>query len=132
MFGSKYMSSAAKAEMRTIGNAFGQSFGMLNNRAGIAFQETTLNGVYAQQILPIMHIHDAQYFLIKDDLEILHYANQHIAKEMSWQELPEIAHPLVHLGGELDVFIPTWADKHTIPNHATVEDIRTIGDTINV
>jgi DNA polymerase-1 len=133
IFGSKRMTSAAQAEMRTIGNAFGQSYGMLNNRAGIAFQRTVFkHPVYWDKILPIMHIHDAQYFLIIDDLKVLHFCNEHIPKEMSWQELPEIQHDLVKLGGEVDVFIPSWEEKVTIPNGATLQQIKEIGDSIDV
>lgn len=132
MYGSKYMTSAARAEMRTIGNAFGQSYGMLNNRAGIAFQETCLSHpTYSESVFPIMHIHDAQYYLIRDDLQVLHFTNTHVVKEMSWQELPEISHDQVKLGAELEVFHPSWANPIHIPNNATIENLISIGETIS-
>lgn len=131
MFGTKYMTSAAKAEMRTIGNAFGQSYGMLNNRAGIAFQETCFNHPkYRLDVMPVMDIHDAQYYLIRDDIDVLYFANTEIVKEMSWQELPEIQHDLVKLGAELDVFFPSWEKKVTIPNHATKEEILMLAESL--
>lgn len=133
IYGSKYMTSAAQAEMRSIGNAFGQSFGMLNNRAGIAVQEQVFDHPeYSEMILPIMHIHDAQYYLIIDNVEVLHYANTIIGKEMSWQEAEEIKHDKVKLFGELDVFYPSWEKKATIPNNATINEILAIGDNLYV
>lgn len=132
VYGSKRMTSAAKAEMRTIGNAFGQSYGMLNNYSGIKFQNQTLESKYRLLVHPMIHIHDAQYYLIKDDVEVLHYVNTNVVKHMSWQELPEIKHDQVKLGAELDVFYPTWKDKITLPNGITLEQLNEIGATLDV
>lgn len=115
--------SAAKKEARTAGNALGQSYGMLNNRAAIEFQAYTLASDYSEQILPIAHIHDAQYFICVDDIDVLTWLNTNLVKCMEWQELEEIRHPAVKLGGDLEVFYPTWADAHKIPNNATSDEI---------
>ena len=32
------------------------------------------------------------YLLIRDDLRVVRWANEHLIKEMQWQELPEIQH----------------------------------------
>ena len=42
---------------------------------------------------------------------------------MEWQDLPELHHPTVKLGGELDLFWPSWKTAYTLPNHATKEQI---------
>lgn len=110
-------------ERRTAGNALGQSYCMLNNRAGIELQERTLKSKHRLDILPIMHIHDAQYFIIKEDIETLKWLNDNLVDCMEWQELPEIQHDRVKLGGEVDIHYPTWANKVTIPNYISEDEI---------
>ena len=44
---------------------------------------------------------------------------------MSWQELPEIYHPDVRLGAELDLF-PDWANPITLPNNVSESEIEAI------
>jgi len=45
---------------------------------------------------------------------------------MQWQDLPELAHPEVKLGAELDIFYPSWAQAITIPNNTSVDAMRNI------
>lgn len=116
----------AQKEARTAGNALGQSYGLLNSRAGVAIQEKVLASPYAEMILPIAHIHDAQYFLVKDDIDALVWLNNELVKEMKWQELPELHHDLVKLGGNLEIYYPTWANKCVVPNGASANDIRRV------
>lgn len=113
----------AKAEGRTAGNMLGQSYGMLNNRAAIEFQSMVLVSPYAECILPIAHIHDAQYFLVKNEVGIVEWFNRNLVKCLEWQDLPEIQHPTVHLGGAVDLFYPTWGNPTSIPNNASIEAI---------
>lgn len=109
----------AEAEARTLGNAIsGQSYGLLNNRAAIEFMQKVWASPYRLDIKPIALIHDAAYLVIRDDVEVLAWANHELTKAMAWQELPEIQHPVVKLGAELDIFWPTWANPITIPNNA--------------
>lgn len=114
----------AQSEARTAGNALGQSYGMLNNRAAIEFQERTLASKYRLSIRPIAHIHDASYYLVRDDLSTVQWVNDNLIECMAWQDLPDIQHPTVKLGGALDIFYPTWAQAVTLPNHATKQEIR--------
>lgn len=114
----------AQAEGRTAGNALGQSYGLLNNRAAIEFHERLMNSDYKHDIKPIAHIHDAQYFLIRQDVHVLHWLNKNLVECMQWQDLPEIAHPDVKLGGNVEVFWPNWATATALPNNATIEDIK--------
>lgn len=124
MLGNQKTPFEAQAESRTAGNALGQSYGLLNNRAAIEFRQRVLASPYKLDILPVAHIHDAQYFLVRDDLDIVQWVNENLVACMQWQELPEIQHPQVHLGGEICLFYPSWANEYKIPNHASAEQIR--------
>lgn len=113
----------ASAEGRTAGNAMGQSYGLLNNRAAVDFWKKVWASKYRYDILPCALIHDAIYALIRDNLEVVEWANRELIKSMQWQELPEIQHPTVKLGAALDIFWPSWAKATTLPNDATKETI---------
>ena len=116
VWGTSFTPKEALAEGRTAGNACGQSYGLLNNRAGIEFQQRTLNSQYALDIWPIAHIHDAQYFIVRKSPEVIAWMNKELVECVQWQELPEIQHDTVKLGGELSVFHPSWANEMVIPN----------------
>ena len=115
VLGNRYTSNEAKAEARTVGNAVGgQSYGLLNNRAANEFMQIVWNSPYRYRIMPVALIHDAIYLIIEDNLEVLEFANKHLTKCMEWQELDEIWHDEVKLGGDLDLFYPTWAHGITL------------------
>ena len=117
----------AEAEARTAGNALsGQSYGLLNNRAAVAFMKRVWASKWRTSIQPVALIHDAIYLLIDDDIECLEWVNKALIEEMSWQELPEIAHDTVKLGAELDVFYPSWENEITLPNNATQQEIKDV------
>ena len=118
----------ARSESRTAGNALGQSYGMLNNRAAIEFQTITFLSDYSLDILPSAPIHDAQYFVIRDDIEVVKWFNDNLIPCMQWQELEEIKHPTVKLGGDLEIFYPNWANKIAIPNFSTELEIIALCD----
>lgn len=115
MFGSSKMPYEAAAEGRTAGNALGQSYGLLNNRAAVDFWSKVWASKYRYDILPVALIHDAIYAIIKDDVEVMEWANRELTKSMAWQELPEIQHPTVKLNAQLDIFWPSWAEPTTLP-----------------
>lgn len=106
----------AEAEGRTAGNALGQSWCLLNNRAGIEFNSLVRSNKYKYDILPVAMIHDAQYFLIRDDPEVVTWANKNLVKAVQWQNDPAIYHDVVKLGGEFSIFYPDWAHELSIPN----------------
>lgn len=113
----------AQSEGRTAGNACGQSYGLLNNRAGVEFNRGVRASPYRLTIRPSVHIHDAQYFMIRDDMAELLYINEHLVKAVQWQDDPLIAHDLVKIGGTLSVFYPNWACDLEIPNGASSDMI---------
>lgn len=115
---------AIAAEGRTAGNALGQSYGLLTNRAMNAFMKKVwAHPVMRTSIVPVAMIHDALYFMVKDDPRVVKWLNDNLIEEMQWQELPEIQHDEVKLGAELDVFWPDWSKALTIPNESSIPDI---------
>jgi len=123
IFNGARMPYEAAAEGRTAGNALGQSYGLLNNRAAVEFMQKVWASPYRLDIKPVALIHDAIYVLIRDDVRVVEWANRELIKSMQWQELPEIQHPTVKLGAALDIFWPDWAHPTTLPNDADQETI---------
>lgn len=128
VFGASGMPYEAAAEGRTAGNAMGQSYGLLNNRAAVDFWRKVWASKYRLDILPVALIHDAIYAVIRDDVEVVEWANRELIKSMQWQELPEIQHPTVKLGAALDIYWPHWAKAITLPNDADQATIRKLCD----
>lgn len=114
----------AEAEGRTAGNALGQSYGLLNNRAFNEFMAKVWKSPYRNDIKPIALIHDAIYLLMRDNVEVVEWVNRELVKSMSWQELPELQHDIVKIGAELDLFWPTWANSVGLPVNASQEEIK--------
>jgi DNA polymerase-1 len=118
----------ATKEKRTAINATQQSYCLLNNRACSAFMNKVRSSEYKYDIKPICHIHDAQYYLVRPDINVLHYVNENLIKEIQWQDDPNIYHDKVKLSGELSLFYPNW-DKDNeliIPNNIEPEQLRTL------
>ena len=128
IFNGAKMPYEAAAEGRTAGNALGQSYGLLNNRAAVEFMEKVWASKYRYDIKPVALIHDAIYLLIRDDIDVVSFANKELIKSMQWQELPEIKHDVVKLGAALDIFWPNWSNPITLPNNADHETIRKLCD----
>ena len=116
----------AAAEGRTAGNAMGQSYCMLNSRAASAFMKKVRRSSHRLDIKPCAHIHDAQYYLVRDGAyDSLVYINTHLPKEVAWQDDPEIWHDEVKLSGSCEIFYPNWNHGFDIPNGADVPTIKT-------
>lgn len=113
----------ASAEGRTAGNALGQSWCLLNSRASAEFMGKVRRSEQRLNIRPCAHIHDAQYHLIKDDIDAILFTNKHLVEAVQWQNHPDIQHDDVKLGGELSVFWPSWANEIGIKNNATQDQI---------
>lgn len=116
----------AEAEGRTAGNGLGQSWCLLNSRASAEFMGKVRQSKHRLNIRPCAHIHDAQYMLVLDDIDVVMYANKHLVKAVQWQDHPDIWHDEVKLGGEFSIFWPSWANDITIPNEASEKEIRSI------
>lgn len=113
----------AAAEGRTAGNAMGQSYCMLNSRAASEFMKKVRNSEFRYDIKPCAHIHDAQYYLVRDgNFKALKYVNDELPKAVAWQDDPEIWHDKVKLSGSVEIFYPNWNHGFDIPNAAN-EDV---------
>jgi len=115
----------AAAEGRTAGNAMGQSYCMLNNRAASEFMGKVRKSKHRLDIKPCAHIHDAQYYLVRDEgsMEPLMYMNEHLPKAVAWQDDPEIYHDQVKLSGSVEIYWPNWNHGFDIPNSCSETEI---------
>lgn len=114
----------AAAEGRTVGNALGQSYGLLNNRAAVDFMGKVWKSKYRNDIKIVALVHDAIYLMIRDDIEVVEFANNELIRSMEWQELPEIQHDQVKIGAALDLFYPNWSSPVTLDNYCSQDKIR--------
>lgn len=136
ILGSKYTPHQAEAEKRTVANAVGgQSYGMLNSRAGVEFQERTLASQHRYDIKPCAHIHDAQYFLVRNNFSTIKWVNDNLVPCVEWQELPELQKADVQLTGNVGIFHPNWANeielKHNLSNKEIYETMVTAMEKYN-
>lgn len=121
--GTRQTPYAAEAEGRTAGNALGQSWCLLNSRAGSEFMGKVRASEFSLMIRSCAQIHDAQYFMVKDDLDAIRFANEHVVKACEWQNHPDIWHDEVKLGGQFFLCLPSWEHEIEIPNGASENQI---------
>ncbi len=79
-------------------------------------------------IKPAAQIHDAQYYWVRRSVKLVQWVNDNLIPEMYWDDLPELKHPVLKLGGTLMVYSPDWSTELEIPNGATYGQI---GDILN-
>ncbi|TJX48533.1 MAG: hypothetical protein E5W21_20215, partial [Mesorhizobium sp.] len=113
----------AEAEGRTAGNALGQSWCLLNSRAGSETMSQVRKSEFKHSIKPCAQIHDAQYYLARDNVDVIERLNKWVVKACQWQNHPDIWHDEVKLGGEFGIFYPNWSHEAVIPNDATSSEI---------
>lgn len=114
---------AAEAEGRTAGNAMGQSWCLLNSRAGSEFMAKVRTSEFRHDIKPCAQIHDANYVLVRDNIDAIEFSNTHLVTACEWQNHPDIWHDEVKLGGEFSIFYPDWSKEIVIPNKASQAEI---------
>ena len=120
---------AAVAEARSANNAVTQSWGMLINRALIATNNILEQSDMVYDIYPINTIHDAAYFLVKDDPMSVKFLNDTLIKEMQWNAHPSIFSNEVKMEANLEIG-KSWDKQFTLPNNASIEKIKEIIDGI--
>lgn len=126
------LSYEAEAEGRTAGNALGQSWGLLNNRAANAFMRRVWASPFRYDVMPVALIHDAIYLMFRNDPAVVKFVNDTLIEEMEWQDHPKIQHDHVKLGAALDIFYPTWASHMTLPNKSSEQEIvNLVSDYLN-
>ena len=113
--------SIGQAEARTAGNALGQGWGMLNDRAmnEVLSQADKLG--LSDDILPVNKIHDCCYYLVRNDIQTISTLNTLCTNAAKWQNHPDITHPDVGLSGQLDLFYPDWSTPITLPEECDEE-----------
>lgn len=124
VYGSASIPYQARQEEKTAGNALGQSYGLLNSHSANLFMQRVWDSDYAQWILPGMQVHDSQYYMVKNTLECLKWVNDNLIECMEWNKLAPIQHPTIKLGGKLELYHQSWAEKISIPNKASLATIR--------
>ena len=115
--------SLYEAEGRTAGNALGQSWGLLNSRAMNAVMQRVRANGYELDILPVAAIHDCNYYLIRNNASLISWFNSVVREEAEWNNHPDIYHDEVGLGGDLDIFYPSWATPLTLPADVTQDSL---------
>lgn len=123
VMGSKKTPYEALAEGRSAGNALGQSWCLLNSRAGSEFMAKVRDSEFRLDIRPCAQIHDAGYHLVRDGMKVFQYYNEHFVKAVQWQDHPDIYHDEVKLGGTASIYYPNWANEMKVENYATETDI---------
>lgn len=119
----------ADKEARSANNAVTQSWGMLLNRAMNATNKKIEEAGYATRILPCNMIHDAGYFLVKDDPECIKFLNDTLIPEMEWNDDDKIRSKEVPMRATLEIG-KSWDKQYPIPNNATLGEIEDVRSTI--
>lgn len=113
-----------EAERRSAGNAKTQSYGLLNNRSAVEFSKRVAVSKHKYDVLLVSLIHDATYVMARNKPNVIKWVNDNLIECMQWQQLPELQHDTIKLGAELDIYWPSWDDALTLPNGASVNEIK--------
>lgn len=119
----------AESEARSASNAITQSWGMLSNRAAIEIQKRIESSKYKYDIYLVNQIHDAIYFIWKNDAEVTYWLNINLIECMEWQEHSSIKSDTVKIGAELSIG-KSWDKQIDIPNNVDIDSIRDILTTV--
>lgn len=122
----KSMPFQAYKEKKTAGNALGQSYGLLNSHSANLFMQRVWDSEYKYNVLPCMQVHDSQYYMVLNTLDCLKWVNDNLIECMEWNELEPIQHDQVHLGATLELYHESWAEKISIPNYCTKDELRKV------
>jgi len=120
---------AAVAEARSANNAVTQSWGMLINRALIATNKLIEQSNMMYDIYPINTIHDAAYFLVKDDPMSVKFLNDTLINEMQWNAHPSISSNEVMMEANLEIG-KSWDKQTVVPNNASINSITKLLTTL--
>lgn len=119
----------AESEARSANNAVTQSWGMLSNRAAIEIQKRIENSIYKYDIYLVNQIHDAIYFVWRDDIQVTKWLNDNLIECMEWQEHPSIQSDKIKIGAELDIG-KSWDKQKTLNNKASLYEIQAVRNSM--
>lgn len=119
-------------EGRSAYNADSQSWGLLTNRAVIELRDRLMKAPehIRDSILIINAIHDASYYLLRDDIQVIEWLNINLIECMNWNDDPGVFHAEVGMEAELDIG-HTWEKMVTIPNRAEISTIEELRATLD-
>ena len=113
----------ADKEARSANNAITQSWGMLLNRAMNATNQRIEDAGYSKDILPCNMIHDAGYFIVKDDPKCIKFLNDVLIEEMEWNDDDAIRSTDVPMKASLEIG-KSWDRLVPLNNNATLKEIK--------
>ena len=116
------------SEERSSNNAVTQSWGMLMNRAFIEFDQRIEDAGMSEDIKLINTIHDAVYMLIREDAEVVEWANTNLVECMMWQDHEKLESD-IKMSANLEIG-NTWKDQIEFPNKADITYITGVLDTL--
>jgi len=120
---SKYTPKIVSKHIRTIGNAFCQSYGQLTVDAGMKFLTRVYEAGLQDRVKLTCTIHDALYPMWEDDLELTKWVNDNLVECMEdISELPELQGD-IPLISDLEYFAPSWAKCKPLPKFGSLEEI---------
>ena len=120
----------ADKEARSANNAITQSWGMLLNRAMNATNARIEEAGYSTDILPCNMIHDAGYFLVKDEPECVKFLNDVLIEEMEWNDNDTIRSTDVPMKASLDIG-KSWDKLIQLKNNATLKEVHELFSILN-
>lgn len=119
----KYETFLQSNEIRTAGNALVQSYGLLNNRAmnAVLNRPKLLQHQLDNKLYPIAAIHDACYYMVKQDEEVLTDLFNACIEEAKFNDLEPIYHDKVIPSGTFNIYFPSWNNSTTITNSSEIK-----------
>ena len=115
----------ADKEARSANNAITQSWGMLLNRAMNATNQRIEDAGYSKDILPCNMIHDAGYFMVKNDPKYIKFLNDVLIEEMEWNDDDAIRSTDVPMKASLEIG-KSWDTLVPLNNNATLKEIHEV------
>ena len=112
----------ADKEARSANNAITQSWGMLLNRAMNATNRRIEEAGHSQDILPCNMIHDAGYFIVRNDPCHIKFLNDVLIQEMEWNDHKMIKSIDVPMKATLEVG-KSWDTLVPLNNNAPLKEI---------
>lgn len=104
----------AKKEFRTAANALGQSYCMITGFTSADMYKEVYDLGLQNDILPCGEIHDALYWMVRDDPKLIETTKEMLYRHMPNHGQPELEHPTIKL--DIDAFIirKSWAEPEDL------------------
>ena len=98
---------------------------MLLNRAMNATNSRIEQCGLGMDILPCNMIHDAGYFIVREELECIKFLNDVLIEEMEWNDDKAIRSTDVPMKASLEIG-KSWDTLVPLTNNATMEEIQSV------